>query len=101
MRASLKRAPVDEPGTSLATDEEVLWHAPVFGPLPTDSPSRPEMALEAANLGVASPASALPPSLPAFVVEPVVVTSGEGSQGAGDPSRPLVSGSPPSVTRGQ
>lgn len=68
--APLKRACIDEAGTSRPSAEEVISSAPVFGPILTAPLPSSDPALEVAEPdGVA-------PALPLPCAEPVMVSSG-------------------------
>lgn len=92
----MKRARVDEAGTSCPTDEDALSLAPVSGPIPVESPPRPDPVLEVVHPESEEVAPALPPPS----IERVVVSSGGDSQDAWAPSRQVSSGGPPEA-RGQ
>lgn len=91
VRAPLKRTRVDDAGTSSPTAEEVspapvsgpvLSPAPVSGPIPADF--APEAGVPLNDIPPPSPEMALAPLVPA---DPVVLSSGDGSQGAAGSGR--------------
>lgn len=88
VRAPLKRARVDDAGTSHPIAEEVVSPAPVSGPVPADDLPSSGQIME-----VALPESgemALGPQLPPVI--PVVVSFGDNSQGNRAPECPVHSG---------
>lgn len=74
----MKCAQVDDAGTSRPTAEEILSLAPMSRPVPGDSP--PAVGPTEGDLSLPSPEAT--PVVPA-PADPVVVSSGDGSLGAG------------------
>lgn len=93
VRTPLKWAHVDNARTSRLTAEEVLSPTPVSGPVLVDSPSPADPALEVALTESGERAPTLPPS----TAEPMVVSLGEGNQGARAADCPLSSSGDPEV----
>lgn len=95
VRAPLKRARVDEGGTSRGIDEDVQRPEPVSSPVPADFPGSDTVLSP-----VLATSGEVAPTLPPPTGEPIVVSSGEDSHGVRLSSHPVCSEGHPEA-RGQ